>query len=89
MQPDADTEPLLVHGQELFLFARRDGGMAPGRLPEVRWGRPVWAREHGDGAVPGAPGDGRRQRADVQPQHSWNVSGTVAHVHGHGTVLRR
>lgn len=63
--------------------------MAPRGLPEVcRW-RPVWPREHGDGEVPGAAGDGRCQRADVQPQHRRNVSGTVADVHCHGTLLRR
>lgn len=63
--------------------------MAPRGLPEIRRRRPVWPRKHGDGQVPGAPGDRRRQRSDVQPQHSRNVSGTVANVHRHGTLLRR
>lgn len=57
-------------------------------LSEVRRGRSVWPREHGDGAFAWPSGNDWRQRADAKPHVSGNVPGPVEDVHGYGALLR-
>lgn len=66
----------------------RGGVVASGGVFEVRGRRPVWPREHGDGALSGSPGGVGRQRADAQPGGPWHVPGPVEDVHGYRTLLR-